>query len=209
MLSTYSFENASDLLKALAHENRLKVVELLSFGECCVEDLASVMGISVKLISAHLRVMRTSGLLTTRKEGVRVYYRLANSDVLDFYRHVKEITQAYSGVTPIMNDEKHSLTLKQFLAVSDHSFIIDVRSPVDFAKGHIPGATNIPVEELYQWCSSYTQDDDRLLIVYCENVYCIQAIDAIRLLLDKHYKVKIYPNGLQEWKNAGFEIEIN
>lgn len=209
MLSPYSFENASDLLKALAHENRLKIIELLSFGECCVEDLAYVMGVSVKLISAHLRVMRTSGVLTTRKEGVRVYYRLANSDILDLYKHVKEIIQSSTGVTAIINDAQHSLTLKQFLNVYEEALIIDVRFEKDFNKGHIPGAINIPVDNLYEWSASYKQNDDRLIIVYCENVYCIQAIDAVKLLLERQYKVKVYPNGLQEWQNAGFEIEQN
>lgn len=209
MLSSYSFENASDLLKALAHENRLKIIELLSFGECCVEDLAYVMGASVKLISAHLRVMRTSGVLTTRKEGVRVYYRLANSDVLDLYKHVKEIIQTSTGVTAIINDAEYSLTLKQFLNVYEEALIIDVRFEKDFNKGHIPGAMNIPVDHLYQWSLSYKPKDDRLIIVYCENVYCIQAIDAVKLLLERQYKVKVYPNGLQEWQNAGFEIEQN
>ncbi|RQW62770.1 ArsR/SmtB family transcription factor [Vibrio viridaestus] len=208
MIATYSYENASDLLKALAHENRLKIIELLSFGECCVEDLAYVMGASVKLISAHLRVMRTSGVLATRKEGVRVYYRLANSDVLELYNHVKEITQASSGVTSIVNGGEHSLTLKQFLAVFDGALLIDVRSEKDFSKGHIPGALNVPVEELYVWSQSYSNDDDKLIVVYCENVYCIQAIDAVQLLLEKKYKVKVYPNGLQEWQNAGYDVEL-
>ena len=207
MLNMPLFESAPELLKALAHENRLKIIELLSFGECCVEDLSSVMQISVKLVSAHLRVMRTAGLLTTRKEGVRVYYRLANSDVLELYQHIKEITQSPSEAIPIINEKRFTLTLKQLLDELDTSLLIDVREETDFTKGHIPNAINVPVTELYQWSKSYSQEDDKLIIVYCEHVYCIQAIEAIELLMNKHYRVKIYPNGLQEWKTAGFEVE--
>ncbi len=88
MLDSETYENVGDFVKALSHEKRLQLIDLLSEHERCVEDLSQAMGIGVKSVSAHLRVMRTHGVLATRKEGNRVFYRVRNREILDLYRHI-------------------------------------------------------------------------------------------------------------------------
>ncbi len=86
MLDSYAYENVGEFAKALGHEKRLIIVKLLSSHERCVEDLATAMGVGIKSVSAHLKVMRTQGIVITRKEGLRVYYRLRNDDMLKIFQ---------------------------------------------------------------------------------------------------------------------------
>lgn len=69
-------------LKLLAEENRLKIVCLLAQGELCVCDIWSVLNIPQNLTSHHLKALKKYGLITSRKNGLNVYYSL-NSDTLN------------------------------------------------------------------------------------------------------------------------------
>lgn len=91
MLDSATYENVGNFVKALGHEKRLQLIDLLRDDERCVEDLSNAMGIGVKSVSAHLRVMRTHGVLTTRRDGNRVYYRVRNTEILDLYRHIVDV----------------------------------------------------------------------------------------------------------------------
>lgn len=68
----------SNVLKSLAHPDRLRIYEYLSErGECCVCDLAEALGISQPSTSKHIALMRASGLLESRRDGAMVYYSIA------------------------------------------------------------------------------------------------------------------------------------
>jgi DNA-binding transcriptional ArsR family regulator len=66
-----------EVLKALAHPSRLRIVAMLSSGELCVCQLTAVLGHAVSTVSAHLTELRRAGLVTESKEGRFVSYRLA------------------------------------------------------------------------------------------------------------------------------------
>jgi len=79
--------------KALSNSNRLELLEFLAQREHSVEDLASVAGLSVANTSQHLQQLRQAGLVESRKQGLKVYYRLSGEDVvylLDALRNVAE-----------------------------------------------------------------------------------------------------------------------
>lgn len=68
----------SNVLKSLAHPDRLRIYEYLSEkGESCVCDLAEALGISQPSTSKHIALMRDSGLLESRRDGTMVYYSVA------------------------------------------------------------------------------------------------------------------------------------
>jgi len=73
---------AAKLFKALADENRLRIVNILSQRDVCVCDLQSVLGLSQPFISRHLAYLRRAGLVKDRREGARVCYSLALDDAL-------------------------------------------------------------------------------------------------------------------------------
>ena len=74
-------EDASALLKAVADPTRLRMLSALSAGELCVHDLARVAGVSESATSHQLRLLRAHRLVTSRREGRTVYYRLADLHV--------------------------------------------------------------------------------------------------------------------------------
>jgi DNA-binding transcriptional ArsR family regulator len=79
--------------RALADPKRLCVLESLAQGELSVGDLSSVVGCQVPNMSQHLAVLRSAGLVTARREGSTVYYRLTDPRVLEAYRLIQTIAR--------------------------------------------------------------------------------------------------------------------
>ena len=74
--------DASALLKALSHGDRLMLLCQLSQGEACVSDLEASCGVYQPSLSQHLGVLRREGLVDTRRDGKHIYYRVVNDDVM-------------------------------------------------------------------------------------------------------------------------------
>jgi DNA-binding transcriptional ArsR family regulator len=79
--------------RALADPKRLCVLECLSVGELSVGELSVRAGCHVPNMSQHLSVLRSAGLVTSRREGSTVYYRLADPRVLEAYRLIQHIAR--------------------------------------------------------------------------------------------------------------------
>jgi DNA-binding transcriptional ArsR family regulator len=77
--------------RALADPKRLCVLESLAVGELSVRDLATRVSCQVPNMSQHLAVLRSAGLVTTRREGSTIFYRLADPRVLEAYRLIQTI----------------------------------------------------------------------------------------------------------------------
>ena len=89
----HDFVAWADLLKVLAHPSRLMLIEALSGGERCVQDLTDVVGHDMSTVSKHLNVLRESGIVADDKRGKQVYYRLRIPYVL----HVFYLLEAVRG----------------------------------------------------------------------------------------------------------------
>jgi len=79
--------------RALADPKRLCVLETLAAGEASVSELSSCVGCHVPNMSQHLAVLRSAGLVTTRRDGSTVYYRLADPRVLEAYRLIQVLAR--------------------------------------------------------------------------------------------------------------------
>ena len=79
--------------RALADPKRLCVLESLAIGELSVGELSSRVGCQIPNMSQHLAVLRSAGLVSTRREGSTVYYRLADPRVLEAYRLIQTIAR--------------------------------------------------------------------------------------------------------------------
>jgi DNA-binding transcriptional ArsR family regulator len=76
-------ERAVRLFRALGDEARLRTLDLLVAGEACVSELASSTGERVSTVSHRLRLLRSEGLVSRRREGRHIYYALADRHVLE------------------------------------------------------------------------------------------------------------------------------
>ncbi|MHB0857850.1 MAG: ArsR/SmtB family transcription factor [Anaerolineae bacterium] len=81
----------SDMLKALAHPMRLRILEILSKREACVCHLTAVLEQRQPYISQQLMSLREAGLVVDRKDGVMVYYRLAGPGVAEALTATREL----------------------------------------------------------------------------------------------------------------------
>jgi DNA-binding transcriptional ArsR family regulator len=82
---------AAAIARALADPKRLCVVERLADGERSVSDLSRDIGCQVPNMSQHLSVLRSAGLVVSRREGSTVFYRLADNRVLEAYRLLQQV----------------------------------------------------------------------------------------------------------------------
>ena len=87
------YQRSAVIGRALADPKRLCVLESLADGEVSVSDLSSRVGCQVPNMSQHLAVLRSAGLVTTRRDGNTVYYRLANPRVLEAFRLIQSIAR--------------------------------------------------------------------------------------------------------------------
>jgi len=86
-------EHVAEVLKAMAHPVRLKIVELLEAGEMCVGDIVEALGEKQAITSQQLNLMRDKGILSRRRDGTRVYYQIENRSIIKIlhciYDHCK------------------------------------------------------------------------------------------------------------------------
>ena len=80
----------AELCKALANEHRQAILHAIGDGEKCVGDLAAEIGISVHNVSQHLRILKERRLVTARKDGQTVYYRITNMKFIQACALIRE-----------------------------------------------------------------------------------------------------------------------
>ncbi len=85
------FEMQSEVCKTLASAKRLEIINALKEGEKTVGELVEILGVPKANVSQHLAVMRLKGILRSRREGVNIYYRIANSKVVQACTLMREV----------------------------------------------------------------------------------------------------------------------
>ena len=90
------FRQQARLLRALANESRLMIVNRLNRGECSVGELTEMVGSDVSTVSKHLALLRAHGIVTDRREGNVVYYRLLTPCVCNFFTCATQVLKEKS-----------------------------------------------------------------------------------------------------------------
>ena len=203
--------------KAVANGKRIELLELLAQGERTVESLAETAGLTVTNTSAHLQVLRGSGLVATRRDGTRVWYRLADDDVAGFVialrtlaeRHLAEVERAardyLGGAGPEPAEAVSREELRRRLEAGD-VVVVDVRPTEEYAAGHIPGAVSIPVDELEPRLAELPGDVE--VVAYCRGPYCVLSSQAADVLRRHGREVRELEGGFPEWRAADLPVEI-
>jgi len=87
------YKKQAKILKALANESRLMIVDRLSRGECSVGELTEMVGSDQSTVSKHLAVLRSHGIVDDRREGNNVYYTLLTPCVLSFFSCATQVIE--------------------------------------------------------------------------------------------------------------------
>lgn len=200
--------------RALANPHRLEFLDLLAQREWSVEELAQEAHLSVANTSQHLKVLRAAQLVSSRREGLFVYYRLADDRVYRLWMAMREVGEArLAEIDRIVEsflgnrDDLAPVDAGALLDLlrDDDVVVLDVRPPAEYAAGHLAGARSIPVDELETRLGEL--DRDREIVAYCRGPYCVFADEAVEILSARGYRARRYVHGYPEWELAGFPVE--
>jgi rhodanese-related sulfurtransferase/DNA-binding HxlR family transcriptional regulator len=203
------FDGFAEVAKALGNGRRAELVDVLAQGERHVDELAAEISQSVANTSFHLRVLAGAGLVATRRDRTRVYYRLASERVGELWAALCEVAAAHhdqldalaatylgdrAGLEQITRDE-----LARRLDDGD-VVVIDIRPPAEYNAGHIAGARSIPIDQLERQLRSLP--DGVEIVAYCRGPFCVYADDAVRLLRQRGRPARRLIDGYPEWRQA-------
>lgn len=209
------YEAFAEVAKAMASGRRAEIVDVLAQGERSVEAVAAELDQSVANTSHHLRALARAGLVTTRREGTRIYYALASDRVGELWSALRDVAgehvaglerlaDAYlgarDGIDVVDRDELASRLSRREVVV------LDVRPGAEFEAGHIAGARSVPITELRRHLRALPKDAD--VIAYCRGPYCVYADDAVRVLNRRGFRARRLIDGFPEWKRAGLPVAV-
>ena len=209
------FEHFAAVAKALGSGHRLELVELLAQGERSVEVLAQLAGLSLANASQHLQHLRRAGLVTSRKQGKRVLYRLADEAVMTLLASLRQIAERnIADVERVVasyfreRDSLEPVSRKELMRRMRARLVtvIDVRPEEEFAAGHIRGAINVPLKDLKRRLGELPSGQE--VVAYCRGPYCVLSYEAVAALRKRGFKALRLEDGYPEWKAARLPVEI-
>jgi DNA-binding transcriptional ArsR family regulator/rhodanese-related sulfurtransferase len=198
------FEQFARVGKALASPKRLEMIDVLAQGERSVESLARATSLKLTTASAHLRTLRQGGLVVSRKDGTRIYYRLAGTEVARLYAGLRGVARTHLAEAEraaknfLGNDDVEPVRRDDLIdrLKSGRIVVLDVRPDTEFASAHVDGAISVPLDELESRLSDLP---DLEIVAYCRGEYCVLAYEAVRLLRSRGRMARRLEGGMLEW----------
>lgn len=209
-------EQFAAVAKALGHAHRLNLLEFLAQGERSVEALSQVAGLTVANTSQHLQRLRRSGLVTSHKRGLHVFYSVAGEDVIGLLRALRQTTERHTAevdriVSGYFNqrDSLEPISRRELLARTKQGLVtvLDVRPVEEYQAGHIPGAINLPLGDLKKRLKDLPKEQE--IIAYCRGPYCVLAFEAVAALRKKGFDARRLEEGYPEWKASGLPVDAD
>lgn len=202
--------------KAFANGHRLALLRHLSQGERSVESLARLTGLTVANTSQHLQHLRNAGLVESRKLGQNVIYRLAEEaaivQMLDLIEGlaIRRLHEAHLLVSELdmPAGSPSSSQVRRILAdaMSGRVRLVDLRRPEEHAAGSLPGACNVPFDELEHRHRELT--DGRPLWLFGRGPCCELAALAVRQLRAAGVDAHNLGLGVPQCRNQGLLLDV-
>lgn len=213
LLKDLLYEQVARIGKAVSSPKRLELLELLAQGEKTVEVLAAELSVDIKLTSAHLKALREAHLVSSRRDGKYVIYRLAGPDVAGLWVTLRKVAEVHLAelrqALEQMVADPHTLSavgredlLEQ--ARRGEVIVIDVRPLAEYEAAHLPFARSLPLAEIEQRLSELPRDKD--IVAYCRGPFCLLSDEALALLHARGYRVCKILDGVSEWQAAGLPV---
>jgi rhodanese-related sulfurtransferase/DNA-binding transcriptional ArsR family regulator len=208
------YEQFARIGKALSSAHRLELLEVLAQGEHSVEAVARETDMSIANASQHLQVLRTAQLVDVRRDGVYIYYRLADEQVFTLWQTMRHVGEArIAEIDRIVDTYLHDRNLLQPIGATEllqrlvegDIILLDVRPAEEYTAGHLPDAISMPVTELEARLSELPQDKE--IVAYCRGPYCVFADEAVTLLRSNGYSAHRLEQGLPDWRALGLPVE--
>jgi rhodanese-related sulfurtransferase len=210
------FDAFASVAQALGSGRRAEIVDVLAQGERSVEEIATEIEQSFANTSHHLQLLLRAGLVRSRRQGTRIYYRLASDRVGDLWAAVREVAERHVAEVHVLADdylgerdgvEQVAADELQARLAKGSVIVLDVRPEPEYRAGHIPGALSAPLDSLEAVAAKLPKR--RQIVAYCRGPYCVYADDAVRLLRERGLKARRLDVGLPEWRRAGLPVETS
>ena len=210
------YEQVARIGKAVSSPKRLELLELLAQSEKSVEQLADELSINIKLASAHLRALREARLVTSRKDGKFVIYRLTGDDVAGLWVNLREVAEEHLvdlrvALNEMVAEPSKLLTIDRATllnrAKKGDVLVIDVRPQEEYEQAHLPFARSMPLQEITQRLSELPKDKE--IVAYCRGPFCMFSEEAYQLLSSQGYRIQKLLDGVSEWQAAGMPLDIH
>ena len=207
------YEQFARIGKAVASPSRVELLDLLCQGERGVDALARATGMSMTNTSQHLQALKSARLVETRREGARIFYRLADEEVCRFLSSLRGLARArLAEVEQVVRDyvehrgELEPVSRAELLARAEQGevVVLDVRPAEEYAAGHIPGAVSIPLGDLERRLERLPRAAE--IVAYCRGPFCLLASEAVELLRTNGFQARRLEDGLPEWRLAGLPV---
>ncbi len=201
--------------KALGSPHRIEILELLAQGERTVESLATEVGLSLANTSQHLQALRQASLVESRKDGLFMYYRLAEPAVFDLCATIRRVAERrLADLERLVSEHFRSRSQPAVVGMRDllermrssDVIVLDARPANEYTAGHIAGAISVPIEELQQRLRSLPRDKE--YVAYCRGPYCVYADRAVELLTKSRRCARRLMEGFPEWRAAGLPATL-
>jgi DNA-binding transcriptional ArsR family regulator len=212
---TALFDALASVAQALGSGRRAEIVDLLAQSERSVDEIAAEISQSTANTSQHLQVLARAGLVRSRREGPRVFYRLASDRVADLWAAVRDVAVRQVAEVSLLADEylgeRGVVELLSAAELHDRLergdvVLLDVRPEVVSRAGHIAGARSAPLQMLEHLASTLPRR--REIVAYCRGPYCVYADDAVRLLRSRGLNARRLDVGYPDWRRAGLPVEL-
>lgn len=203
--------------RAIGHPHRLRILELLAQRDYRVEQLAELCGLNMASTSQHLQHLRRAGLITARRDGRQMIYRLTDERIVDLLGLVRDIAQSQLAeverllgqLFPVSAGEEPTevMSREQLLAGMENGTVtvLDVRPAAEYEAGHVPGARHLSLAELASQLDELPRD--QTIVAYCRGPYCTLSQRAVEQLQRHGFQVARMADGYPEWKRAGLPVE--
>lgn len=208
------FDALASVARALGSGRRAEIVDVLAQGERSVDEVAGEIGQSFANTSHHLRLLASSGLVRSRRDGSRVVYRLASDRVADLWAAVRDVAAHHVAEVAVLageylgdrdDIEQVSATELAERVARGRVVVLDVRPQAEYRAGHIAGAVSLPIETLMSRPLKLPRRGE--VVAYCRGPYCVYADDAVRLLEARGVRARRLDVGFPEWRRAGLPVE--
>ena len=190
--------------RGFASPVRLELLDLLAQGPRTVDGLARASGQSTANTSQHLQALHGAGLVTRRREGNKIRYALAGSDILALWLALRDaaatnLAEVERAAREYLGDGVDAVGREELLGKlrRGEALLIDVRPADEYAAGHIQEARSVPITELEQRLDELSAD--REIIAYCRGPFCAYAHQAVRTLIHAGRRARRLQEGWPEW----------
>lgn len=207
------YDQVARIGRAVSSPKRLELLELLAQGEKTVETLSIELSVDVKLASAHLKALREVRLVTSRRDGKYVLYRMDGDDVSNLFVALRKVAEErllelqhalnrfVKCPQPLDPVDRRTLLLR---VRRGEVVLIDVRPADEYEAAHIPHARSVPLAEIESCLSELPSDKE--IVAYCRGPFCLFSAEAVSLLQRKGFRARQLPDGINEWRASGLPL---